>query len=156
MFAKIPGMILRVGLVFEALAWAQDKANKPDLAFPQSVDAPAIKRAIAFCTEYLAPMALFTYATTANTDTQTLAAKLATGLIETIAKQGEHTFTQRQAMHALPRHNGHRPKASEVNAALRELTDRGWVRVEASTVPKPTGRRSKVYRINTSIMEGFN
>ena len=142
---KLPGLAVRLAVLFEFLWWAgQCSLPAPE---PRTVRVRAVTAALALLESYALPMARRTFGDAATPPADHDAAALAkwlTGLAE-----------QPKSVNARDlRHKGAIPgcrEAERYDKAFAELVEAGWLRPTLSRADSRSGRRSKDFELNPAL-----
>jgi hypothetical protein len=133
---KAPGLVLRLALVLEYLDWAA-APNAPE---PAAVGNVAILRAITLFQDYFAPMAARVFGGVDMTREEATARALLRHL-----RNERRTVVNVQELRG--KVSGLR-KTREVEAALAELAEAGWIRPEPGREGDTKGRRRNDWAVN--------
>ena len=140
---KLPGLICRLALVLEHLAWA----TTPGAAEPIEVSEVAALRAVVFVSEYIIPMADRVFGDAALPAVQRHAATLA----RRIRSERVGIINARHVRRAA--WAGTRDQ-KEIVAAIHELIGAGWLRETRNRVGSHPGRARADYEVNPQIGSG--
>lgn len=139
---KLPGMALRLAVVFEHLWWCPSEGQ----AAPAAISGQAAIEAIAFLDSYVVPMARRTFGDAARDQQERDAAALARWL----ATQSPvpETVNARELRHVgiLPQKS-----AARYDAALAELADADWLRPAPARHGDSKGRPRKDWAVNPKL-----
>ena len=132
---KMPGMVVRLALIFDYLEWASER-DRPE---PLAISASAVESGIEFIEQYAIPMARRALAAGSQSNEERNAALIAQWLLDTLPKR----VNLRDLSRSTPGFPVCDPKALAVAAPL--VVDAGfWRPLEAAT----GGRRRKDYEIS--------
>lgn len=142
---KLPGLAVRLALVFEMLAWSETPEGAPE---PEAVGERAVASAITFLRDFALPMATRTFGAAALPQAERDARVLARWL-----------FQQRQLPDKINARDLRRrgdgpaiPDAERMEVALRELEAAGWCRPAFRTAG--IGRARKDWEVNPKLAGG--
>lgn len=139
---KLPGMALRLALIFELLAWSEMSDGAPE---SEKIDEQAITAAITFLREFGIPMATRTFGAAALPQSERDSRVLARWLLQQRpfpAKINARDLRRRGDGPAIP-------DAERMEAALRELEAAGWCRPAHRS--GGIGRARKDWEINPKL-----
>ena len=137
---KLRGMVLRLALTAELLAWAAGEGPEP-----AAVSAETLIAVLGFVDDYAKPSALRVFGDAALPASERDAAALA----KYIRKVGAQRLNARDL-----RRNGGIPTlkaAADVEAAIEVLVDANWLRAVPLRSGVPLGRPSKDYLVNPAV-----
>jgi hypothetical protein len=121
---KLPGMAVRLSLVFLYLDWLE---QPPGTQEPDAVDLNAIARALGFLFDYVLPMARRAFGESALPDAERDARRLARWLL----RQSPMPETLKARLLRRMAHGPGIPTPERIEAALRELAELHLVRLAA-------------------------
>ncbi|EXL03877.1 YfjI family protein [Brucella anthropi] len=138
---KLPGLTVRLSLVFSMMEWASGEADEPT----QITDA-TFRKAAHFAEEYLLPMARRTYADASMPKAERSARRLVALIIENDWSQ----FTTREVIRT-----GREgiSSADDLNPALRVLEEADIVRPVVGPVAPQGGRPARLFTVNPAIYQ---
>jgi Protein of unknown function (DUF3987) len=146
---KLPGMAVRLALIFEHLHWCGDKEEE---AAPDLISETAIVAAIAFLDEYATPMARRCFGEAVLPQLDVDARVLARSIIDNPETCTVNSRDLRRAR-ILPA----KADVARYEAALAELETAGWLRPAASAQHGKWGRRRrKDWDINPKLVRIIN
>jgi putative DNA primase/helicase len=138
---KLPGITLRLALVFTFLEWA----NSPDESPPTEISQEAMSIALTFIDEYAIPMARRVYGNASVSETDRKAAALA----QSIIREDEAVISKRSIYRDKGKWRCDIKDAKEADAVLSLLCDLDWLRpIDAGTGPD---RRKAEYAVNPKV-----
>jgi hypothetical protein len=142
---KLPGLAVRLALVFEFLWWAgQRSLSAPE---PDTIGVRAVAAALAFLQKYAVPMARRTFGDAAAPLPDRDAAALAKWLV---AQPELPTIVNARGLRRKPAISGCRAP-ERYDQALTELVEAGWLRPAPSRAADRGGRRSKDFEVNPAL-----
>lgn len=142
---KLRGMVLRLALVVELLAWAAKGGREPDTISYQTLTA-----VLGFVDDYAKPSALRVFGDAALPEAERNAAALARYILKTNAQRINARDVQRCT--SLPTLK----VAADVDAATDALIEAGWLRSSPSRQGEGVGKQRKDYSVNPAVHGGAN
>lgn len=137
---KLRGMVLRLALVAELLAWAKRGGREPD-----SIKATTLVTVLEFVDSYAKPSALRVFGDAALPIDQRNAAQLA----KLIVKNRWERINARDLLKTGRLSKAE--KAADVDAAIELLIDADWLRAAPSRLGGTVGRAKKDYLVNPAV-----
>jgi hypothetical protein len=142
---KLPGMAVRLAVVFAYLEWLSRPEGTPE---PAAIDATAAARAIAFLDRYAVPMARRTFGEAALPEAERDARRLARWYLSQPAPRPAALNARRL------RHMGNGPgiaTSARISAALEELAALGWCRPMGGREGSTAGRQRADWAMNPGV-----
>ncbi len=137
---KLRGMVLRLALVAELLAWAKSGGREPD-----SIKAATLVTVLEFVDSYAKPSALRVFGDAALPIDQRNAAQLA----KMIVREAWERINARDLLKAGRLSKAE--KAADVDAAIELLTEADWVRPAPTRSGGTVGRAKKDFLVNPAV-----
>ncbi len=137
---KLRGMVLRLALVAEMLAWADKGGREPD-----AISLETLAAVLEFVDDYAKPSALRVFGDAALPETERNAAALARYIVKTNATRINARDIRRTSGIATLKH------AQDVDAATEALEEAGWLRALKQRQGDTPGRASKDYTVNPAV-----
>lgn len=142
---KLRGMVLRLALVAELLAWAKRGGREPDC-----IKATTLVTVLEFVDSYAKPSALRVFGDAALSIDQRNAAQLA----KLIVREKWERLNARDLLRSGRLSKA--DKAADVDAALDLLVEADWLRAAPSRAGGGIGRAKKEYLVNPAVHGGGN
>jgi hypothetical protein len=143
---KLPGMAVRLAVVFLHLEWLGRPAGTPA---PEAVDLDAVTRALGFLADYAVPMARRAFGEAALPEAERDARRLARWLSR---QSPVPEALNARALRRMANGPG-LPKPERIEAALAELAELGWVRPAPGREGGGKGRRRADWAVNPALRE---
>ncbi len=138
---KLPGIVLRLALVFTFLEWAISPEDTP----PTEINQEAMSIALTFVDEYAIPMARRVYGNASVSDIDKKAAALA----QSILREGVAVISKRSVYRDKGKWRCDVKDAKQAETVLSHLCDMDWLRpIDAGTGPE---RRKAEYAVNPKV-----
>jgi Protein of unknown function (DUF3987) len=143
---KLPGMAVRLAVIFQHLEWLVHPSDKP-VPPPEAVDGDAISRALGFLDDYAVPMARRAFGEAALPEAERDARRLARWILR--QSPTPETLNAR-ALRRMA--NGPGIQTPErIETALAELAELGWVRSAAGREGGGRGRQRADWAVNPEL-----
>ena len=143
---KLPGMAVRLALIFEHLWWCGD--HEYDDQCPQAISEKAVIAAIVFLDEYAMPMAQRCFGESSLPRPERDVRAIARWMLD----NGPEIINPRH-LRQIRVISGSAP-ASRYDEAISKLEEAGWLRPSFSREGGSSGRQSKDWLVNPKVMEG--
>lgn len=143
---KLPGMAVRLSLVFLYLDWLEQPPGTPE---PEAVDLDAIARALGFLFDYAVPMARRAFGEAALPEAERDARRLARWLL----RQSPIPETLNARLLRRMAHGPGIPTPERIEAALRELAELHLVRPAPARAGGGKGRQRADWAVNPTLQE---
>ncbi len=144
---KLPGMAVRLAVVFAHLDWLVQPGGTPP---PSLIDGDAAARAIGFLESYALPMARRAFGEAALPEAERDARRLARWYLRQRGPRPE-TLNAR-TLRRMPNGPGI-PTAARINAALEELAELGWCRPAPGREGGQAGRQRGDWAMNPALRD---
>jgi hypothetical protein len=144
---KLPGMAVRLAVIFAHLEWLERPAGTPS---PETVDADAVARAIGFLAEYAVPMAKRAFGEAALPEAERDARRFARWYLRQRPPRPAVLNARRL------RHSGSSPgigTSARITAALEEMEALGWCRPIGGREGGGAGRQRVDWAMNPALLE---
>jgi hypothetical protein len=142
---KLRGMVLRLALVAELIAWAAGDGPEPTTIRPETLIA-----VLGFVEDYAKPSALRVFGDAALPLSERNAAALGRHIIKTGAKRINLRDVRRSSGIATLK------VAADVDAAAEALAEAGWLRAAPTRAGDRPGQATKDYLVNPDVHGGAN
>jgi hypothetical protein len=142
---KLPGMAVRLAIIFEHLLWCGDNEDSPA---PQSISERAAVAAIAFLDDYAAPMARRCFGEAALPQVDRDAKVLARCIVSNAPKTVNSRDLRRAGVLSTK-------DAARYTVALAELEAAGWLRATPARQGDTVGRQRKDWAVNPKRYGGL-
>lgn len=142
---KLRGMVLRLSLVAELLAWAAADGHEPTVIRPETLVA-----VLGFVEDYAKPSALRVFGDAALPLSERNAAALGKHILKTAAKRINLRDVRRSSGIATLK------VAADVDAAAEALAEAGWLRPAPTRAGDRPGQATKDYLVNPAVHGGAN
>ncbi|MEH3159823.1 MAG: DUF3987 domain-containing protein [Sphingomonas taxi] len=142
---KLRGMVLRLSLVAELIAWAAAGGQEPTVIRPETLVA-----VLGFVEDYAKPSALRVFGDAALPLSDRNAAALGRHILKTAAKRINLRDIRRSSGIATLK------VAADVDAAAEALAEAGWIRPAPTRSGDRPGQATKDYLVNPAVHGGAN
>jgi hypothetical protein len=142
---KLRGMVLRLALVSELLAWALS-----DRAEPMTISATTLVEVLTFVDDYAKPSALRVFGDASLPPSERDAAALGRYILKTSAQRVNARDIRRTSGIATLK------VAADVDAATEALVEAGWLRAVNDRAGDTPGRAAKNFLVNPAVHGGAN
>jgi hypothetical protein len=142
---KLPGFAVRLAVIFAHLAWTGSEAETPA---PAEVTGDDMARALAFLSDYAAPMARRVFGEATLPDRERDARRLARWYLRQPVPRPE-TLNAR-TLRRMAEGPG-MPDAERMGAALAELVELGWLRPDPAREGGHTGRNRGDWAVHPAV-----
>ncbi|WP_232474043.1 DUF3987 domain-containing protein [Sphingomonas sp. MA1305] len=142
---KLRGLVLRLSLVAELIAWAAGDGPEPTTISPETLVA-----VLSFIDDYAKPSALRVFGDAALPMSERNAATLGRHILKTAAKRINLRDIRRSSGIATLK------VAADVDAAAEALAEAGWLRPAPTRLGDRPGQATKDYLVNPAVHGGAN
>ena len=143
---KLPGMAVRLAMIFEHLRWCGDREDEKP---PEALSEMAVTAAVAFLDGYAAPMARRCFGEAALPQVDIDARAVAQWIMANLAEG--MTINSRSLRRDCVLST---KEAARYDAAIAELEAAGWLRSHPCRVGGGGGRRRKDFEVNPQLLVG--